>query len=391
MEITLTHGPNPSKTAAAFGIPTEGPYVEDCWLPVVGPSTVLFTRLAHRLATVHGGRAVVPAGELAGMLGLGRADAASATSQLGRTMKRAAQFGLGQWDRDAKLFRAFDEVAPVPARRLVRLPGWNLWRHADEMAAAATRLAGQPGWVHEAHQRAKAARNVALGMGSAATAEGPRPPLQRPAAALEALDRLRATGDVAPPPAERRALSDARPGPARRHSVERERSTAAAATTYARRRHAARRAARRSRTPAATHEHYPTDPCRFACGEPAGTPRRAQGQGPVSVRFTVTALGSTGDRSLGAVVGDIAEYLLGAATGAGGGEGGRGEAGRYYADRGEGPGRWRGHGARELGLVGEVDGGAFRSVLAARHPVTGERLITARGRPGGSRGWGPGR
>jgi hypothetical protein len=50
MEITLTHGRNPSKTAAAFGIPVEYPYLEDCWLPVVGPSTVLFTRLAHRLA-----------------------------------------------------------------------------------------------------------------------------------------------------------------------------------------------------------------------------------------------------------------------------------------------------------------------------------------------------
>ncbi len=52
---------------------------------------------------------------------------------------------------------------------------------------------------------------------------------------------------------------------------------------------------------------------------------------------------------------------------------------RYFADRGDTPGRWLGQGARGLGLAGEVDFSDFSSVLAGRDPRTGARLITARG------------
>ncbi len=101
------------------------------------------------------------------------------------------------------------------------------------------------------------------------------------------------------------------------------------------------------------------------------------------MRFTVTALGATGGRSVAAVVGDIAEYLLGPRTEQGEDrEADAGGTGRYYADSGEGPGRWLGQGAAEMGLVGEVGGGEFRSVLGGRNPFTGERLITARGSAG---------
>jgi hypothetical protein len=55
---------------------------------------------------------------------------------------------------------------------------------------------------------------------------------------------------------------------------------------------------------------------------------------------------------------------------------------RYYADRGDTPGRRLGEGSRELGLTGIVDLDEFTSVLAGRHPATGERLITARGSAG---------
>ncbi len=61
---------------------------------------------------------------------------------------------------------------------------------------------------------------------------------------------------------------------------------------------------------------------------------------------------------------------------------GPGEPSRYYSDAGEAPGRWMGRGAVELGLAGTVDGDEFRSVLAGRHPGTGERLISARGSAG---------
>lgn len=55
---------------------------------------------------------------------------------------------------------------------------------------------------------------------------------------------------------------------------------------------------------------------------------------------------------------------------------------RYYADRGEEPGRWLGRTAESTGLVGQVQREHFASVLAGRDPFTGERLITAQGSAG---------
>ena len=102
-----------------------------------------------------------------------------------------------------------------------------------------------------------------------------------------------------------------------------------------------------------------------------------------AVRFTVTALGSAGDRPVGAVVDAIAKYLLGASDAApGSAPAPAGRGARYYADSGNEPGRWQGHGAGEMGLEGAVDAGDFASVLAGRDPHTGERLISARGSAG---------
>jgi conjugative relaxase-like TrwC/TraI family protein len=109
------------------------------------------------------------------------------------------------------------------------------------------------------------------------------------------------------------------------------------------------------------------------------------------MRYTVTALGSSGDRPVGVVVGTIARYLVApapvpgpetpGARAPGGGER-EGSVVRYYADRGDSPGRWLGYGARELGLAGDVDFDDFTKVLAGRDPRTGARLITARGSAG---------
>jgi conjugative relaxase-like TrwC/TraI family protein len=46
----------------------------------------------------------------------------------------------------------------------------------------------------------------------------------------------------------------------------------------------------------------------------------------------------------------------------------------YYAGAGEAPGRWRGAGAAELGLEGEVERHELKAVLAGEHPRSGERL-----------------
>ena len=56
----------------------------------------------------------------------------------------------------------------------------------------------------------------------------------------------------------------------------------------------------------------------------------------------------------------------------------------YYASRGETPLRWGGAGAEALGLAGPVMPEAYEAIFGpggARHPESGERLVTVR-RPG---------
>ena len=102
------------------------------------------------------------------------------------------------------------------------------------------------------------------------------------------------------------------------------------------------------------------------------------------MKFTVTPLGG-GRGDAARVVDAIVRYLQPPpkaapssptpAPDAGGPE-------RYYADRGEEPGRWLGRAAHGAGLTGAVQRPDFASVLAGRNPHTDERLITAQGSAG---------
>jgi conjugative relaxase-like TrwC/TraI family protein len=102
------------------------------------------------------------------------------------------------------------------------------------------------------------------------------------------------------------------------------------------------------------------------------------------VRFTITALGSAGGRTVDQVVGDIVRYLNRPRPPVAPAQPGPGTEApsRYYSDGGDEPGRWLGRGAQATGLEGEVDPEHFARVLAGRDPLTGERLITARGSAG---------
>jgi len=106
------------------------------------------------------------------------------------------------------------------------------------------------------------------------------------------------------------------------------------------------------------------------------------------VRLNVTPIGS-GRLSAGQVAKAVVEYLAGVAQqpptptltspGVEPAASDLDRAAGYYADSIEGPGRWLGMGARALGLEGVVEHEAFARVLEGRHPVTGERLLRARG------------
>lgn len=103
------------------------------------------------------------------------------------------------------------------------------------------------------------------------------------------------------------------------------------------------------------------------------------------MRFTITALGSAGGRTVGQVVDDIVRYLeprlSEQPTPAPAVPSGDGPS-SYYADRGTEAGRWSGFGATEAGLAGPVDPTDFARVLAGRDPHTGGRLLTAQGSAG---------
>ncbi len=102
------------------------------------------------------------------------------------------------------------------------------------------------------------------------------------------------------------------------------------------------------------------------------------------MRFTITALGAQAGQTVAQVVDRIVNYLKPQRTErpAPAVSAGAPSAVRYYADRGEEPGRWRGLGAAESGLVGAVASEDFARVLEGRDPRTGARLVTAQGSAG---------
>lgn len=107
------------------GFPLEHPYVEQCWTPVLGPSSVLLLRRVSwwwRDSTP----ALLTTSDLGAQLGLGRGTGKH--SPANRTADRIVRFGFGQWSGPSSL-DVYTEVPPVPAKQLARLPQWCAERH----------------------------------------------------------------------------------------------------------------------------------------------------------------------------------------------------------------------------------------------------------------------
>lgn len=100
------------------------------------------------------------------------------------------------------------------------------------------------------------------------------------------------------------------------------------------------------------------------------------------MKFTVTPLGG-GRTDAARVVDSIVRYLQppSKTPGRDAASAGPGPE-RYYADRGEEPGRWLGRTAQSMGLAGAVQREDFAAVLGGRDPHTDGRLITAQGSAG---------
>ena len=138
--IDLHAVPHPAAPVRQAGFPLDHPYLEHCWTPVLGPSSVLLLRRCAwlwREATPFR----IPTEELAGQLGLGRGRGRS--SPVWHTMERVVRFRFAALASPGEL-HVYTEVPPVSARQLEGLPGWCraeherlLGQHLDGLARSA--------------------------------------------------------------------------------------------------------------------------------------------------------------------------------------------------------------------------------------------------------------
>ena len=110
--------PHPDPRVHRAGFELDGPYLERCWLPVIGPSSVLLLRRMPHLWQ-RGASVAVPVSELANALGLGGGTAKN--SPVWRTADRLVRFRFAAWATPREL-EVYSEIAPLPQRYLDRLP-----------------------------------------------------------------------------------------------------------------------------------------------------------------------------------------------------------------------------------------------------------------------------
>ena len=117
--------PHPSAPVRQAGFALDHPYLEHCWTPVVGPSSVLLLRRCTwlwREATP----ARVSIEDLAGQLGLGRGT--GRTSPIRHTLERVVKFRFAAVATPGEL-HVYTEVPPLSERQLERLPSWCRHQH----------------------------------------------------------------------------------------------------------------------------------------------------------------------------------------------------------------------------------------------------------------------
>jgi hypothetical protein len=114
-ELQVVTAPPPRGTGACCLHGLDDPYVEDVWLPVLGPASYVVWRQLARVATRS--PATVTIAALAASSGLGRPQAHQ--SPINRALRRLARFDLVHVDNERVLVRA--ALPLVTARQLARL------------------------------------------------------------------------------------------------------------------------------------------------------------------------------------------------------------------------------------------------------------------------------
>ena len=120
--------PDPRVHRAGFAL--DHPYLERCWLPVIGPTSVLMLRRMPILWQ-HDPAVGVPVEELAAVLGLG---GTGRNSPVWRTIDRLARFNFANRIGDNHV-EVYTEVPPLSRRHLAALPASVRETH-DQLLAA---------------------------------------------------------------------------------------------------------------------------------------------------------------------------------------------------------------------------------------------------------------
>jgi len=132
--VTITRVDHPKARVRLCDLPAGGDYFQRLWLPVAGPSVVALVNRSQELTQRAGGRADIRVMDLAQSLGIpGRLPKGSTTSDrvvfkknglLLKTLSRTHHMGLGRVHMGARSLELvlYNQVAPLPARHLDRLP-----------------------------------------------------------------------------------------------------------------------------------------------------------------------------------------------------------------------------------------------------------------------------
>jgi len=125
MDLRLVRRPHANPGVRVSRIYPTDPYLEWCWTPVAGPTTVALVRRVAEL-TSAASETRLPVEDLGRLLGLGTPETPTHNDKLLRTMARAEQFGLAFTSvgvpGDHVTFGVYNHVALLPSRLLRKLP-----------------------------------------------------------------------------------------------------------------------------------------------------------------------------------------------------------------------------------------------------------------------------
>ena len=135
--IVLHARPHPVLEVQRAGFPLDHRYVEQCWAPVIGPSSTLLLRRLPWLWRA-GTTVSVDTADLGRSLGLG--GGTGRNSVITRTLDRIVQFRFATWS-DAGELDVFTEAPPLSPKQLARVPAWTRVLHEQLLTAHLGQLA----------------------------------------------------------------------------------------------------------------------------------------------------------------------------------------------------------------------------------------------------------